>query len=105
VWGEVGCWGPAVVITKGIVIGAAEPLLISQWLRLPGCPLVVIHDHRGEKRRLRTREVVSSIRVEDGAVVLDLEEEVLDHIASELEHAVLHEAANDEVAVPAVHFV
>ena len=51
---------------------------------LSGWVLVDLADHGGEKRRLRTREVVGAVGVEDGAVVFDLEEEVFDHAAREV---------------------
>ena len=58
-----------------------------------------------KKRRLRASEVVGAVGVEDGAVVFDLEEEVLDHVLGEVCAVVFDEAEDDEVAVPAVHFV
>src|SRR5437588_4563653 len=65
---------PELVVTNRIAVGSGEPLVISERLGLPGGRLVEIHDHRCEKRGLRACEVVGSIRVKDGAVVLDLEE-------------------------------
>ena len=65
-------------------------------------------DHRGEKRRLRTGEEVGAVGVEDCAVVFDLVKKVLDHSFGKLRiHFVLFfdETENDEVAVPAIHFV
>ena len=67
--------------------------------------VVDIDEHRTHERRLRTREVISAIGVEHRAVVLDLEEEVIDHAARQFDASGAQQAANDEVAVPAVHFV
>jgi hypothetical protein len=67
--------------------------------------LVHLTDHRGEKWRLRPGEEVSSVCVEDGSVVFDLEEKVFDHALGKLRSLVFDQAEDDEVAVPAVHFV
>ncbi len=69
--------------------------------------LIDFADHRGEKRRLRTGEEVGAVGVEDGAVVFDLEEEVLDHAPGErlIRFVLSDEAEDDEITVPAVHFV
>src|SRR5580658_4750370 len=67
--------------------------------------LVNFADHRAEKRGLRAGEEVGAVRVKDGSVVFDLEEKILDHVSSELGSVVVDQAEDDEVAVPAVHFV
>ena len=43
---------------------------------------------------------VRSVAVEDLAVVLDLEEEMLDDALRQIDHAVCEESQRDEVAVP-----
>src|SRR5215467_3667054 len=73
--------------------------------RLPSWMLVVLANHGGQEGRLRAGEVIGSIRVKDGAVVLDLEEEVLDHIAGKVVSLVSDETEKNEVAVPTVHLV
>ncbi len=70
--------------------------------------LVYFADHGSKKRRLRTSEEVGAICIEDRAVVFDFEEEVLDHTLGKFGARLIFlfdEAEDDEVAVPAVHFV
>ena len=62
-------------------------------------------DHFGQKRRLRSRQEVRTVRVQDHPVVRDLVEEVVDHVARERQLAVPQQPELDEVAVPAVHLV
>ncbi len=62
-------------------------------------------DHRGQKRRLRTRQVIRPVRVQDRSVVLDLVDEVVDHVAGKRQLVILEQADLDEVTVPAVHFI
>src|ERR1700729_1047941 len=65
-------------------------------------------DHGSEKRRLRTREEVGAVGVEDCTVVFDLKEEVLDHALGEFPvglFSLFNKAEDDEITVPAVHFV
>jgi hypothetical protein len=93
---------PDVVVAFGITVGAGEPGFCNG---LAGGVLVEFANHRGEKGRLRTREVIGAIGVENGAVVFDLEEEVLDHAARKFGALVGDEAQDDEVTVPAIHLV
>jgi hypothetical protein len=69
-------------------------------LRAPDIP-----DHRRKKGRLRTREIVRPVRVQNPPVVLNFEEEVLHHISCQIEMPVLQQTQQDEIAVPAIHFV
>src|SRR6185312_6336850 len=94
---------PKLMISLGVVVSTSEPFavrLASNLLRI-----VVGHDHRGEKWRLRAREVIRTIGVEHGAVMLNFEESVLDHVARHREFAVAYKSADDEIAVPTVHLV
>ena len=54
---------------------------------------------------MRARKEIGPVCVQDGAVVFDFEEEVFNHAASEIDAVIFDETENDEVAVPAVHFV
>ncbi len=57
-------------------------------------------DHRRQKRRLRARQEVGAVGIQHRAVVLDLEEEVLDDAARQIESLVFDQSAHDEVACP-----
>ncbi len=61
--------------------------------------------HRRQQRRLRARQVVRAVRVQDAAVVAHLVDEVVDHVAREGDLVVAQQPQDDEVAVPAVHLV
>src|ERR1700733_6536710 len=70
--------------------------------------LIDLADHRREKRRLRTGEKVGAVGIENCAVVFDFVEKVLDHSPGKLCISFVlffNEAEDDEIAVPAVHFV
>jgi hypothetical protein len=62
-------------------------------------------DHAGQKRRLRPAQEIRAIRIEHHAVLVDLVEEVLNHVPRELHLAVAKQADQDEITVPAVHLV
>ena len=62
-------------------------------------------DHGCQKRRLRAREVVSAVSVEDGAVVLDFKEEVIDDPLGERLVMVGFQSKKNEKTIPAIHFV
>src|SRR5260221_11331896 len=61
--------------------------------------------HRTQKGRLGTRQIIGSVRVQQSAVGFNLEEKVFDHATGEVDPAVAQQSKDDEVAVPAVHFV
>ena len=71
----------------------------ARWIFVDGA------NHRGEEGWLRAREVVCAVGVENAAVMLDLEEKVVDHAFGESFAVIGFEAEDDEVAVPAVHLV
>ena len=62
-------------------------------------------DHRGEKGRLRAGEIVSAVGVENGAVVLHFEEEVIDDTFRECFSVVGFQSENNKKTIPAIHFV
>src|SRR5581483_1183795 len=95
--------GPHLVIAHNVVVGVREPLSIIATGRLLG--LVNTQHHGAEEGRLRAGEEISAVGVQDGAVVVDFVEEVLHHAAGEIELTGAQQAADDEVAVPAVHLV
>ena len=96
--GEVLRRGPEAVVAVGVVISACEPGLV---LRAG----IDLRDHGAKQRWLRAREEVGAVRVEDSAVVLDFEEEIFNDALREWHASVLHQTQEDEVAVPAVHFI
>src|ERR1700734_3213359 len=85
---------PLFIVGDGESICALEPREVS-------CPrglLCVIHreNHGSKKRRLRSREVVGSIGVENRPVVLDLEKKIFDHSFGHRQAVFSKEAANYE---------
>src|SRR5450631_237784 len=72
--------GGVVLLRKRVcVMEPCAGLDASGWrCRKAGGVLEDCANHGGEKRRLRTREVVSAIGVEHCAVVLDFEKKVID---------------------------
>ena len=62
-------------------------------------------NHASQKRRLRAREKVRPVGVEDRSVVLDFVDEVVHHVARKTALAVTKQADLDEVAVPPIHLV
>ena len=89
---------PVRVVTIDRRERGAEPIAIAGLL-------VDAEDHLGQKGRLRTGEKVGPVGIEDHAVVRDLVEEVVGHVARELQFAVAKQTELDEIAVPAVHLV
>src|ERR1700730_4220382 len=61
--------------------------------------------HRTQKGRLGTGQIIGPIRVQQSAVVFDLEEKVFDHATGKVGPAIAQQTQDDEVAVPAIHFV
>lgn len=89
---------PVFVVSANSGQGAPKPL------RIAGA-LIDFEDHARQERRLRAREVIGAVRVQDLAVVHDLVEQVVGHILRQIQTAVAHQAEQDEVAVPAVHLI
>jgi hypothetical protein len=93
-----------VVLLDGGLDRGAEPAPVR--VEVGPVELVVdLEGHVGQERRLRAAEVVGARAVEDLAVVLDLEDEVLDHALGHVHLAVDEQAEGDEVRVPIVELV
>src|SRR5215472_19273167 len=94
---------PHSMVALDVLVGLFEPgaIVLSGGL----CGLMDGHHHRTQKRRLRAGQVVSAIGVEHGAVVLNLEEEIVHHSARQIQSSVPQQAANNEIAIPSVHFI
>jgi len=100
--GEVRRCNPDVIVPLRVSVGAGKPGFCEG---LAGRVLVDLADHGGEEGRLRASEVIASVGIEYGAVVVDLEEEVFDHVAREVGTLVGYESENDEVTVPSIHLI
>src|SRR5882724_1618606 len=94
---------PAFVVPAGVAVSLFQPGAVF----VPRCLIssIYLHDHGSKKGGLRTSEVVGAIRVQDGAVVFDFEKEILYHAAGQIDASGTHQSENNEVAVPAIHFV
>src|SRR5438309_9826054 len=67
---------------------------------------VIDGQHHGtQKGRLGTSQIIGPVRVQQSAIVFDLEKKVFDHATGEVSPAVAQQTQDDEVAVPAIHFV
>src|SRR6266853_1834654 len=73
---------PLLVVADGKWIGLFKPrkILFSRGLFC----FINSHDHGTEKRRLRAGQVIGSICIQNPAIVLDLEKEILNHSFSQL---------------------
>src|ERR1017187_2599967 len=67
--------------------------------------IVNVDQHRTQKRRVRAGQAVWAVRVEHCAVVLNFEEEVVDHATRQFDAPGANEPANNEVTIPPVHFI
>ena len=94
---------PHLIIFAGVFVSFFEP----RPIRVTGglFRLVHGHDHGSKKRRLRARQEVSPVSVQQGAIVLDLEEKVLHHAACQISPPVAQQSHDDEIAVPPIHLV
>ena len=97
--------GPDAVVGHRQRIGVDQPCM-PLGLALEGAGRGQhVADHPRQERRLRTGQVIGAVGVEHAAVVLDLEQHVVGHVAGQLDAPVRQQAELDEVAVPAVHLV
>src|SRR5215472_18869264 len=62
-------------------------------------------DHGCEEWWLRAAEVVGPVCIEHSAIVLYFVEKILNHAFRQFRAMIAKQAADDEIAVPAVHFV
>ena len=92
------------ILLDGGLDGALQPCAVL--LHVGTVKLVVdLEGHVGEEWRLRTAEIVRARAVKDLAVVLDLEDEVVDHALGHVDVAIDEEAEGDEVRVPVVKLI
>src|ERR1700676_5814832 len=63
------------------------------------------HDYGAEKGRLRSRQIIGAIRIQNGAIVFDLEEEILDHSFGKFRPAIPQKSDQDEITIPTVLFI
>ena len=61
--------------------------------------------HLSEKRRLRTREVVSPVGVQDLSVLADFIKEIVGHVFGQIQLPITQQPGLDEETVPAIHLV
>src|SRR5713226_3668973 len=80
------------------LVGLIEPLAIFAAGSL--LSIVDPQNHGGEERWLGTCEILGPVGIQDGAVMLDLEQEVVHHVLSKIEPPVAEKTHADEVAVP-----
>ena len=101
--GQVRLFDPESVVLDGKFVRLGQPgtvFVTGGLLRL-----VDSEDHGGQKRRLGAREIVSTVGIQHGTVVLDLEKKIVHHALSQVDPAVADKTQNDEVTVPPVHLV
>src|SRR6516225_3007868 len=67
--------------------------------------VVIRLNHGSEERRLGACEVIGAVGVQDRAVVLNLKEKILNHSSGHLRLVVSDESSDNEITVPAVHFI
>ena len=101
--GEMRFARPQIMIAHRVAVRRLEPraIFLSRFL----LRVVHIQNHRRQKWRLRSRQVIRAIRIQHRAVVLDLKEKILHHPLRQLDAFVAQQSANDEVAVPPIHLV
>ena len=95
---QVGLAGPEAVIRFDRGHGIRQPLTI---LVAP----VDAQQHLSQEGRLRAREVIRAVGVQDLSVVADLVQEIVGHILGQRDVVIAQQAKLDEIAVPAVHFI
>src|SRR5689334_13702665 len=94
---------PQLIVSYGVGIGGLEPCAVIMSFRL--LCFVNGHDHGGEEGRLRAGQQISAICIEYSAVVANLKEKVLDNVARRICTVGLHQATDNEIAVPPIHLV
>ena len=101
--GEQRLARPHVVVAYRVTVRFFEPRMIL----VARGQFRVVHrkDHGRQERRLRAAEVVAAIGIQNLAVLRDLKKEILNHPAGQFDASIAHQAANNEIAVPPVHFV
>ncbi|CAM5310085.1 hypothetical protein RLIN73S_05586 [Rhodanobacter lindaniclasticus] len=97
--------GPDAVVGHRQRIGVDQPGMALGLVREGAGRGQHVADHPRQERRLRTGQVVGAVGVEHTAVMRDLEQHVVGHVAGECDATVGEQAELDEVAVPAIHLV
>src|SRR5580693_6961402 len=94
---------PLRIVCDHILIGPAKPRKFA----FPGGLIRFVNGeyHGREEWWLRAAEVVGPVCIEHSAIVLDLIEKVFDHPLRQFNAIIAKQTADDEIAVPAVHFV
>ena len=95
---QVGFGGPVAVVFLNCRKSVAQPSAVL-------CPLKYAQDHLGEKRRLRSGQIICPVGIEDFPVVSDFVQEIVRHVLCEADLAVAQKAQLYEITVPPVHFV
>ncbi|KAH0281689.1 trehalase-domain-containing protein, partial [Aureobasidium melanogenum] len=93
--------------------GRSEPVFWSMrgaavqtlWYSLMAARMEIFRNSRAQERRLSTAKVVGSVCVENLAVVLDFEAEMLDHVLGEILTVVNEKTEGSHVTVPAIKLV
>src|SRR3981081_4045549 len=95
--------GPLLIVPHSISVGFLKPLQV----RLSGSFLGFIYreNHGAQKRRLRARQVVCTVRIEDAAIMLNLKEKIFNHSLCQVEAMVPQQTSNNEITIPAIHFI
>ena len=94
---------PGFVIPAGKAICFFQPRTVFVTGGFLG--LVHIHDHRSEEGRLGASQVIGAVGIEDCAVMRDFEEEIFYHPTRQVDSAVAQQSDDDEITIPAVHFI
>src|SRR5439155_21085832 len=84
--GKMRFRNPQAVTLDSQLVSPFEPLAVFMVRRLLSA--VDTYNHGGEERRLGPREVVGAVGVQDGAVMLDFEQEIVHHVASKVAPAI-----------------
>src|SRR5438093_2894125 len=100
---EVRLDNPQAVILDSQLVSLLEPLVIFVARGL--LRTVDAQNHRSQEGRLGPREVIGAVGVQDSAVMLDLEQKIVDHVPGKIEPAIEKKSHDDEVAVPSVNFI
>src|SRR5580698_3998926 len=95
--------GPHLIILYGVAIRLGQPGSILRAARL--IRFIYGDDHGTQEGWLRASEVVGAIGVEHSAIMLNFEQEIINHPSGDAGVAGAQQAPDDEVTVPTIHFV
>jgi len=82
---QVGFGRPVAIVFLNCRKSIAQPPAVL-------CPLKYAQDHLGEKRRLRSGQIIRPVGIEDFSVVSDLVQEIVRHVLCEADLAVAQKA-------------